>query len=208
MTRIGILVLALGCALAAPAAAQQRAEITAFGGWQFGGRAYVRNGEIKLNDAFNYGAIIDIRVRHNAQVELYYSRQETKLKLDESFGVSRELTDLAVQYFHAGGLMELQRGMPAIPFVSFTLGATHYNPKEKVIDERSVDDEWRFSMILGLGVKYFPGERIGLRLQGHLTSTFLDTGGSLWCGPGGCSFGLFGWGVYQGEVSAGLTLAI
>jgi opacity protein-like surface antigen len=206
--RKGLAVLVMTLVLGSSQAwAQHRAEITAFGGWQFGGRATVRQGELKLKDAGFWGVAADVNVRPGGAIELWYSRQETTLKLDENFGFSRDLTDMTVEYFQAGGLLEVQRGTPAVPFVSFTLGATHYNPKERSIDGRTIDDEWRFSFILGLGVKTFFSERVGARLQGHFYSTFMDTGGSLWCGGGGCSFGLFGYGIYQGDISAGLSVA-
>jgi opacity protein-like surface antigen len=211
VTRKGLLALALilfaGSTAWAQSRVENRAEITAYGGWQFGGVTYVRQGDLNLNDAFNYGVIVDVTVRPGAQVELMYNRQETELRLREPFGVNRVLTDLTVEYWLAGGLMEVERGHAATPFVSLTLGAVHYNPKEREIDGRQISDEWNFAMALGLGVKYFASDRIGLRLQGHFWQGFTGTGGSIFCGGGGCSFGLFGWGPVQGDIAAGLTFA-
>lgn len=207
MIRKGLLALALLAFAGSPAWAQNRAEITAYGGWQFGGVAYVRAGDLKLKDAGNYGVIVDIGVRPGAQVELMYNRQDTELRLQEAFGITRTLTDIVVDYWLAGGLMEVDRRGPARPFVSLGLGAVHYNPKEREIDERPISDEWQFAMALGLGVKYFVSERIGLRLQGHLWQGFTGTSGGIFCGTGGCSFGLGGWGPVQGDIAAGLTLA-
>jgi hypothetical protein len=63
-------------------------------------------------------------------------------------------------------------------------------------------------MQLGLGAKYFASERVGLRVQGRLYATFLDSGGGVFCGFGGCSLGLFGTGVIQGDFSGGVTIAV
>lgn len=63
-------------------------------------------------------------------------------------------------------------------------------------------------MVFGGGVKIFPSERIGIRLAGHLYSTIISGGTGFWCGTGGCGVGLSGWGVWQGDVSVGLTIAL
>ena len=62
--------------------------------------------------------------------------------------------------------------------------------------------------MFGGGVKIFPSERIGIRLAGHLYSTILSSGSGFWCGTGGCGVGLSGWGFWQGDVQAGLTIAL
>ncbi len=204
-----ILALAASAALfPTPGLAQGQVEITPFVGWQFGGWAAGRTGEFRLSDEVAYGAMLDIPVRPGAQVELLYSRQETQLLFDDYLEGRRALTDMTLQFIQGGGLYEIDHYRPARPFVVATLGATHLNPKQSNIGGEQVGDEWRFSFTLGVGVKYFPIERLGLRLQGTFLSTFLNTGGSIFCGGGGCSFGLFGYGIYQGSVSAGATLAI
>lgn len=207
MTRNGVLALAFVAFASSSAWAQNRVEITPYGGWQFGGVAYVRAGDLKLKDAWNYGVIVDVSVRYDAQVELMYNRQETELRLFEPFGVARTLTDITVEYFLAGGLYEVSRGSAARPFVSLGVGAVHYNPKARQIDGFQISDEWNFATALGLGVKYFASERIGIRLQGHLWQGFTGTSGGVFCGFGGCSFGLGGWGPIQGDIAAALTFA-
>lgn len=207
MTRKGVLTLVLTLFAGGTAWAQNRAEITAYGGWQFGGVTYVRQGDLKLKDAFNYGVIVDIGVRPGAQVELTYNRQETELRLYEPFGFAQTLSDITVEYWLAGGLVELERGRAATPFVSLGLGAVHYSPQESQLDGRQIADEWNFAMALGVGVKYFASDRIGIRLQGHIWQGFTGTSGGIFCGTGGCSFGLGGWGPIQGDIAAGLTLA-
>ncbi len=196
----------------APAWAQHRAEITPFVGYVFGNSVSTRNGKLGIASDMNYGVLLDINVRPGGQVELSYARQDTKFTYDQFGGIKRDLTDVAVNYFQIGGLGYVARGQ-AQPFMSFTLGATWYDPKESTIDDGEgntirIDDEWRFSMQLGLGAKYFASERVGLRVQGRLYATFLDSGGGVFCGFGGCSLGLFGTGVVQGDFSGGVTIAV
>jgi opacity protein-like surface antigen len=200
----------LGAALivlaAVPANGQARVEITPFIGYQFSGDVEGYYGEVNIDDDVSYGAILDYTVRRGAQLELSYSRQDTRAAFRPYAAGDIESMDVAIEYLQAGGLAEVQKGK-ARPFVSFTLGATHISTDATSFQGRSIDDEWRFSMVLGGGVKIFPGERVGLRLQGHLLTTFLDSGGSMFCGTGGCSVGLFGAGILQGDVSGGLTIA-
>lgn len=205
MIKKATLTLVMALALSSSQAWAQgagRFEITPFYGWQFGGSVALLAGDLEIKDAAAYGVILDVTMRPGTQLELSYSRQDTELQFNP-FGLPREtLSDMTVEYWQIGGLGFTQRG-GARPFGSFTLGATHYNP-----DAARFDDEWRFSMVLGGGVKIIPSERLGIRLQGHLLGTFLSTGSTIWCGAGGCSFGLFGSGILQGEVSAGVILAL
>lgn len=197
--------------VAAPAWAQHRAEITPFVGYLWGNSVDTGRGKVGIAGEMNWGVLLDINVRPGGQVELSYARQDTRIT-QETFGtgIKRDLTDVAVNYFQIGGLGYMAQGA-AQPFMSFTLGATWYDPKQETITDDEgrvyqISDEWRFSMILGLGAKYFASERIGLRVQGRLFMTFLDSGGGVFCGFGGCSLGLFGSGVVQGDLSAGVTI--
>ena len=190
---------------ATPALSQQKGEIAPFVGYQFGTTIHVRNGDLKIGSDVNYGVTADMYVRRNSAVELAWFHQPTTLRFVPVVGVSESI-GLAVNYFQIGGLTEFPQG-PARPFLSFSLGATYYKPESKPLNGLNLSDEWRFSMILGGGVKYMASPRVGLRLQGHLMGTFLDSGGGLFCGFGGCSLGFFGSGILQGDVSAGLAIA-
>lgn len=198
--------------LTVPAWAQHRAEVTPFVGYVFGNSVNTGIGKVGIAGDMNYGVIVDVNVRPGGQLELSYARQDTRFTLEPFTGVKRDLTDVAVNYFQIGGLGYVDQGQ-AQPFASFTLGATWYDPKENSINDGEgrviqINDEWRFSMILALGAKYFVGERVGLRVQGRLYATFLDSGGGVFCGFGGCSLGLFGAGVIQGDFSGGVTIGV
>jgi hypothetical protein len=192
--------------------AQHKAEITPWVGWSFGSTSVTTiSGDIRTKAAVDYGLTVDVNVRPGGQLELSYSRTETELTLKRFAGGTIPLTDVSVNNFQIGGLGYVMRGQSA-PFASFTLGAAYIKPAQGTITDGdrviTISDTWRFSMIFGLGVKYMASERIGIRLQGHISALFLDTGGGMWCGFGGCSLGLFGTGVLNGDVSAGLILAI
>ncbi len=182
----------------------QNVEISPFGGWQFGGGVSTRDGDLDIQAAPSFGIAIDIQAGDKGQVELVYSRQQTELDLrDRATGVRTTLFDMTVQYLQAGGLLQVRRGQ-TYPFGTLTLGATNFNP-----DDPGFSSEWRFSGIVGAGAKVFLSDQLGLRLQGRLLFTSMDTGSSIFCSlPGGCSVGLYGAAMAQAELTAGLILAL
>ena len=149
----------------------------------------------------NYGVILDITVRPNTKLELSYSRQDTRVEF-RGVGFESANIDASVEYWQIGGLVEYPRDRVR-PFGLFTLGATHFNPKEA-----GISSVWRFSGTIGGGVKVFLSPNIGLRLQGRLLMPYISGGSSIFCGlPGGCYVTLGGTVLLQADVTAGLILA-
>ena len=177
-------------------------ELAALYGYQFGGQVDLTSGgEVKLDDHGAAGFILSIPMRDPAtQIELSYSHQKTELLQEDYWGTNEfSLFDMSVDYFQIGGLRGVRKGK-AMPFGFGTVGATLFNPKG---DEP--DAEWRFSITLGLGAKYYMSERMGIRAQFGLLIPMQWESGSLWCGSGGCVGGVSGGTTFgQGNVSGGL----
>lgn len=191
----------------AVAGAQDRGiMITPLAAYQWGGTVSGYYGEAKLNDAGSWGIAVDIPVYHrDAFVELIYSRQVTDLSYRE-YGVgvpAEEIFDLAVEYYHIGGLYTVDKEGPK-PFGTMTLGATRFAPQNSVYDT-----EWKMSAALGLGIIVPISDRIGIRTHARLLIPFLYSGGGLWCGTGGCSIGVSGGSsILQGDVAVGLVIRL
>lgn len=182
-------------------AVAQQVEITPLVGYQFGGKFTVQRGTLNIKDELNYGVILDITVRPNTQVELSYSRQDTRVEF-RGIGFENANIDATVEYWQIGGLVEYPKDRVR-PFGLFTLGATHFNPKKG-----GVSSVWRFSGTIGGGIKVFLSPNIGLRLQGRLLLPYISGGSSIFCGlPGGCYVTLGGNVLLQADVTAGLILA-
>ena len=158
------------------------------------GEADIESGEI-------WGIEADINVRPGAQLVLLYNRQDSKLTYERQAGLPPLEEDIAIEYWHIGGMGGVQRGN-IMPFTMFTLGGTRIIPKF----EGATEDEWRFSILLGLGAKIYVNERMGLRVQGRLPWTIINNGGAVACGSGGCYTMLGGSGIIQADVSAGLFI--
>lgn len=194
----------------APAQAQShKLEITPFVGYMFGGEVAIRNGNLRLSDDMNYGIVLDFVLNRSAELEASYTRQDTRLDFDEFRVGRRPIYDVSVNVWQFGGQYRFNPQEKVRPFFSGTLGFTHYGVGQKLDDDApNLTSDTFFSVVFGGGVKIFPSERVGVRLAGHLYSTILSSGGGFWCGTGGCGVGLSGWGVWQGDVQAGLTIAL
>jgi len=199
MKRVIWIVLALAVCLGTSTAEAQRrkAEISVLGGWQFGGTISTFEGNFSIKDALAITGVVDINLRPGAQLEMMYDWQGTQI----NFGGTK-LFDADLHYFQIGGLGYVDRGKVE-PFGVATLGLTYINPKDSQFSGTT-----RFSFTLGGGAKIFPTERIGLRLEGRLLMTVIEGAVGLGCGGGGCGGSLWGWGLAQGVVSAGLILAL
>ena len=201
--------LILTLLFATPAVAQ-KVEITPFIGYQFGGELRVRDGDLRLQDDINYGLVLDVALSRNGQLELSYTRQDTRIDFNQFNGGRRPIYDVSVNYWQIGGIWEFNPGETARPFLSLTGGFTHYGVGEQ-LDPQAPDirSDTFFSMVLGGGVKVFPSQRMGIRLAGHVYSTIVSSSSGFWCTlPGGCGVGLSGWGIWQGDVQAGLIIRL
>ncbi len=182
-----------------------RFELGAHGGyvWTFSREVLylATGGDVDVKDSGFFGFTADFVVRPDAQLELLYNRQSSTLTFQQ-FGspVKSDVGDLSVEYFHIGGLGGRRQGK-AFPFGSFTLGATRY-----ATNLAGVDDVWRFSIIPGLGVKFYPGGRFSLRLQGRLPLSITDGGYGFACGGGGCYTSVGGTGNAQIDVGGGVAI--
>jgi len=193
---------------ALPGLAQQgvpwnRVEITPFVGYQFGGKIRVRDGYLNIKDDVNFGFALNVTIRPGAQLEILYSRQSTILRADPFVGPREELFDLAMEYYQIGGLYEVYRDDMFRPFGVMTLGLANFSPKPN-----EIASEVRFAFGLGGGVKVFPTEHFGLRLEGRMHFPFISGGTGFWCGlPGGCAVTMGGELMVQVSLNAGLILA-
>ncbi len=197
--------VAILCFLAIPLAGiahaqSRRVEISPFVGGQFGGGIQSSPGRLEIEPGIVYGAIVDVRVRPDATIQMLYGRQDTTLEFESSdlFFPSTVRAGLAVEYYHLGGAVEFGEGRLR-PYFALTVGATRFNPKVE-----DVGSEWRFSIGSGLGVKTYLSPRFGLRLEGRVWPTFLQTSGGFLCSlPGACLVSVEADFLTQGSATAG-----
>ncbi len=197
--------LAICCLLIIPLAGNahardRRVEISPFGGVQFGGSVLSRPGQLEIEPDVAYGAILDVRVRPDAAIQMLYGRQDTTLDFlsNDPLFPRRVRVGLAVEYYHLGGAVEFGEGRLR-PYFALTVGATRFDPKVE-----DVGSEWRFSIGTGIGFKTYLSPRFGLRAEGRVWPTFLQTEGGFLCSlPGACLVSVEADFLTQGSATAG-----
>jgi hypothetical protein len=104
-----------------------------------------------------------------------------------------------VDHWQGGGLQEFGTNPRVRPFLTGMLGLTRYAAEG--------DNEIRFTVAAGGGVKLMPAPRFGLRLDGRVFATFVEAEGrAIACTPGICLFSLDTDIVWQAEFTAGIVI--
>lgn len=211
---ITLAVIGSSAALVQPGHAQSvgaifdhKVEVHGFGGYVWSSSAPIvlnaTPGDIDLDSSPWWGIALDINLPvPGTQLELLYTRQDTDLTFKSALR-KETLGKIASEYWHIGGVYTRFAKGDIYPFTSFTLGTTRY-----ILKDSSADDTWKFSVTLGLGVKAYVSERIGIRAQARLPWTFLNTGAGLGIGTGGVSVGVGGSGIVGIDLSGGLFLML
>ncbi len=198
---LGTLALAALLVFAAlPAAAQDRAEITVFGGYTAseGVNVSVSNDAGDFIDKVNtpggaaFGAAVHFWLSPNVQLGGHFGSQSSSLDLQGSSDL--ELTGMTINNYH--GILTWHWGSSNSsmrPFFQFGLGATHYLPSELELNPldpgysvggTSIDSEVKFSGTLGGGVKFYTSEKVGFSLGARWTPTYIKSDpGGMYCSP-------------------------
>jgi len=194
------LVVAWLAGLAAPAAAQT-VEITPVGGYRFGGGFYERvtQQQVDLDGAPALGLVVNVPLHDGLFVEALVSHQEAGVDVPASAFAPSRRWRMVVEHYQAGGLQEFGTGRRARPFLTGLLGLTRY--------AADGDNEIRFTVGAGGGVKLMPVPRLGLRLDGRLFMTFVEAEGrAIACSPGICLVAFEADVVLQAEFTAGIVV--
>jgi hypothetical protein len=187
----------LACAHGAGAA---DVELAPFAGIQFPG--YVKSKDTgrssPIGIGLDYGATLDVEVADGWRVELLYSRQATEVENREA----GPRIGLVIERYLAGIEQEKEVGDRTRFFGVFLAGLTRFVP-----DLPRYDSDVRFTAGLGLGVKHALSKRLGLRAEARGFFVEVDSGAGVIC-RGGCLFVYSGSGLWQADVSAGVTMQL
>jgi len=182
-------IAALIAAAGSPAVAQDRFEISGFGGYTFSegidvlradlGPDFVN--EVDVDSAPSYGGAVNYWLNDQTQVGFQFGLQDSSLLLKGSSEVV--VTDLKVYNYH--GVYTYNAGTSGArtrPFFMFGLGATQYKPSD--LSGVSFDSEVKFSGTVGGGVKVYPNERVGFRFTARWTPTYISSSvEGVYCSP-------------------------
>jgi hypothetical protein len=200
MKNIAAIILALA-SIPALSSAAQAVEVAPFTGHRYGGSFEDTNtaAKFEVGDETAYGLLLDFDLEPDKQIEVFLSRQATHLATTGPF-TGNPLFDLTIDYYHIGGLYMLPEGERVRPFVSGTFGLTRMAPKRS-----DLTTEYRLSLSLGGGAKFFLTRSLGLRFDVRGIYTMLNADTSVFC-SGGCTIKVRSNGFVQTEVGAALMM--
>ena len=172
-------------------------ELAPFAGVQFPGYVSSAAGgrRVSIGIGLDYGGTLDIGVAPGWRAELMYSRQATEFSRQggPDFGLKLERYLVGI---------EEEKGEPPLRFFGvFLAGLTRFAPG---LD--GYDSDVRFTLGLSLGLKRAFSERFGLRAEARGFFVSVNSGGGVVC-SGSCLFVFRGSGLWQGDLSAGFTMA-
>ena len=196
------LVLGLLLLCATPAWADEPTfTLTPYAGYLLGPNVETDTSKVRIRDSRDVGLRLDFPYRGNALWRLVYARSNTRLEQrDATSGNLQDSFNLRVEYLQLGGIGYFETGRTS-QYVSSTLGLTHYTP-----NVASISSETLLTLSLGLGAQLALNKQWGLEAQGRLLLPVQITGGSLFCGPGGCRLELSGQSsLLHAELSAGVS---
>jgi hypothetical protein len=189
---------------ATEAKSKRRFEITPYGGWVWT-RGYDvllggQNGTLDTRESAVFGVTAGYAIRDSlTQIELIYSHQDADVFFDFS-GEEADYGKVAIDHLHLGGLLGTSKG-GTVWFTTFSLGTSRWAPDEG-------DEQWRFSLMLGLGAKYPINDRFGLRFQARIPYMFVDDNANQICNESGCLKSAGGNTVWQFDLSVGLIIRL
>ncbi len=205
-TIVGLFVLLIlaNHAGAQPAVPERRFEVTPYGGvvWTGGYDVLLgaQKGKLDTKTSAMWGVAVDYKLKNFTELEVLYNRQDSEMGFNFS-GNTTSIADVSVEYLQAGILFGAPRN-DVLLFTSVSAGTTRVAPRD------GGDDRWRFSIMLGLGAKYFFNERVGLRLQGRAPFIWVNDSSEFICGDAGCLKSGGGSGIWQYDLSLGLVVTL
>jgi opacity protein-like surface antigen len=205
MTRSAALVLGAAAALAAGsvhAADEVRTntfEITPFAGYMGGGEFEdpLDGADRDLDADTNFGVIFDVAAEYWRHYELLYSQQGTTIQGETPI-------DVDVQYLQLGGIVSHPDMERVIPYFGITVGAAQFSP-----DAPGLDDETKFAMTIGGGMRIPITDHIGVRFDARGFITFFDTNADVFCVSSGgatCRIRASGSSFFQYAAALGVTI--
>jgi opacity protein-like surface antigen len=189
-----IWLLLMGCPFSMATASEL--EFSPFVGYRFGGA--LDNNQTgrtwDFNDSSDWGFTLSQPASETTRYEFLYSHQDTSLADSTD---PNNAFDLDVHYLHMGGTVDVYHDR-FTPYVSGGLGMTYMHPGQS-----GYNNETRFSLSVGGGLKWYPTERLGIRFEMRGYSTLVNSNSSLFC-DGGCQLQISGDAFPQFETNLGL----
>jgi opacity protein-like surface antigen len=175
-------------------------EVTVFGGRAFGGSLDDTDTlqSVDLEPATVLGGVFNVESSdENSFYEFSYLRENSAFEGTLPF-------DVSIEYFHVGGYVAgSDKPLRISPYFLATVGATRLTPDDSAYKSHTV-----FSAAVGGGMKFPITRYFGLRLDGRVYGTFIDSKTDIFCQlpSTGCAIHFQGKTVLRGMVNLGATV--
>jgi hypothetical protein len=192
--------LAIVLVLRSPMASAQTVEAAPVGGYRFGNDLFelVTNGSIDVDGAPVVGGAVNVDIGDGLSFEALVTRQEAHVTLPGGPSGTPIHGRVVVDQWLGGGRQEFPFGR-ARPFLTGLLGLTRSGIEG--------DNEVRFTIAAGGGVKLPLQRRLGVRLDGRVFTTFVDADTrAVACAQGTCLVGLNVNVAWQAELTAAMVV--
>ena len=169
---------------------------------------YSYNGyRLRIEDGADYGISLGYATPYGIVADLSYTRFSSFIKQDGGIYEIVERQPINVEYYQLGVQKPFMEGETFVPYGLFSLGAARFNPTDQA------EDYWRFAINLGLGMKYFFTDMIGIKIQARMLMPLYFGGAGFGCsigtGGSGCGSGVyFGSEIIQGDFTGGVVLRV
>lgn len=196
---LGALVATLIFGAPTPASAQT-VEVVPLAGYRFNNDLFefAANRPLDVDGAPVVGGALNVDMREGLWFEALYTRQQVSVTTPDAASGAPVRLRVSVDQWMAGGTQEFGVGR-ARPFLSGLLGLTRYGADG--------DDEVRFTLGTGGGVKLPVRRWIGLRLDSRVFATFVDFDAQASaCAPGLCLVNVDARVVWQMEFTADVVI--
>jgi opacity protein-like surface antigen len=183
--------------LAAPAWAQ-RTELALLAGYTSAGEIELKAPtieQLEIAESFTWGLAAGRFFSAHWGAEVSWLRQESALELGTSSG-GVELFEVDLSQLHGSVVYQFRAAQARLrPFLSAGLGASFFSSP-------GLEGETKLAWALGAGLKWFPRESLGVRLQARYNPTWLDDSSSDYCDP----FGFCQDSLQQLELTGGVVI--
>ncbi len=178
----------------------QGIEVSPFGGYRFGGGFYEIETmqPVDVDGAPAMGLVVDVPLWNGLSVEGLFTHQRAAVWVPAGPEPRPTVWHITVDHWQGGAIQAYDYGRIR-PFLTGIFGLTHFAAED--------DHEIRFTLGAGGGVKLYPVQHVGVRLDTRVFATFVDAGGrALACAPGTCLVALHLNVVWQAEFTAGVIV--
>jgi hypothetical protein len=186
--------------LRASVATGQTVEAAPVGGYRFGGDLFefVTNGSVDTDGAPVVGGAVNVELGDGLSFEALVTRQEAHVTVTGGAFSQPAHWRVVVDQWLAGGRQEFGVGR-ARPFLTGLVGLTRCGIED--------DNEVRFTVAAGGGLKLPLQRRLGVRLDGRVFTTFVDADArAVACAQQTCFFGLDVNVAWQAEFTAAMIV--